>query len=581
MRLPFFGGGTAMSCLRDIRPEKTHKVVACLMPVLLSVTCFLANAQIVTPVAENVTCNNNGTLNTASDDYLTFQLTPPAPTANYESPYTYTVTATQNGAPVSVTLSDGSPATSVPYGRTEPFRLGNGTPGAGNVFLTITPNWGGYAASQAIVPDPGSCVLADCSFGAGNHTLTYTYQSPVRLTEASNWQAYIPKFVESGGRNLTSVQVNIGGTYFTSLIVENRAVNPQTYTASVNSNLIFMLNGSPMATPLLTPYQTSGLTSIGAAVLVPPQGTWAGDDMSAGFPSTVDRMTQGPSGWLLGALDAGLSPFTDPRWVTNATGNPGSDDDINMDGILKEGNYNGSFTYTSAADLANFTGTGQVPLTYSTLSGISATGGGGNLALYQVSSTFFTVSVTYTFTELCPLPVRLTSFKALGVNETVALNWATVGEKNSKGFFVEQSADTKTWESIAWVESKAAGGTAETRLEYRYTDNIPSKPVSYYRLRMLDLDGTYTYSSVASVRTGGAEHIIVSPNPVVNTLTISGVEPASISEVSVTDLSGRELLKGHYPGNGLDLRGVTNGLYVLSVSTISGEVHRVRFVVAK
>ena len=52
----------------------------------------------------NITCNPNGTLEDGSDDYITFSMLAPAPVLFYEAPYTYSVTATQNGNPVTVTL---------------------------------------------------------------------------------------------------------------------------------------------------------------------------------------------------------------------------------------------------------------------------------------------------------------------------------------------------------------------------------------------------------------------------------------------------------------------------------------------
>jgi hypothetical protein len=86
----------------------------------------------------NITCNPNGTLEDGSDDYITFNMLAPAPVLFYEAPYTYSVTATQNGNPVTVTLSDGSPATNVGYNSlAESFRLANGSSNNGDVTVIV------------------------------------------------------------------------------------------------------------------------------------------------------------------------------------------------------------------------------------------------------------------------------------------------------------------------------------------------------------------------------------------------------------------------------------------------------------
>ncbi|HOB24649.1 MAG TPA: hypothetical protein PKI04_07145, partial [Kaistella sp.] len=144
---------------------------------LFLLTNFISAQSTIT----NVSCNPNGTLEDGSDDYITFSMLAPAPVLFYEAPYTYTVTATQNGNPVTVTLSDGSPATNVGYNSlAESFRLANGSSNNGDVTVTVTPNWGSYAPNSKVLVNPGSCTLVACS-GGTNKTVTYTYQSPILL----------------------------------------------------------------------------------------------------------------------------------------------------------------------------------------------------------------------------------------------------------------------------------------------------------------------------------------------------------------------------------------------------------------
>jgi|GEM_PF-411382 len=96
------------------------------------------------------------------------------------------------------------------------------------------------------------------------------------------------------------------------------------------------------------------------------------------------------------------------------------------------------------------------------------------------------------------LPIELVQFDARPVNdEMVVLDWVTASEINSDFFGLERSIDGITWEQFG--KEKAAGNSNDY-LVYSATDFDPFKGVSYYRLRLVDRDGTYEYSEVEEVR---------------------------------------------------------------------------------
>ena len=350
----------------------------------------------------NITCNPNGTLEDGSDDYITFSMLAPAPVLFYEAPYTYSVTATQNGNPVTVTLSDGSPATNVGYNSlAESFRLANGSSNNGDVTVTVTPNWGSYAPNSKVLVNPGSCTLVACS-GGTNKTVTYTYQSPI-LSSALNNQIFIPKFNQTGGKVLTGVAINYTSNVRNFLIIEGTGNSGNEFSGTIKFRPLFKYNGVNVSTP--TDYllwqspsydggNTYDILGTGNAITVPAQGAWTGDVSSP--LSTLHAMP-----WTSNSVYAGIDPRTDPRWVTNITGNSTFDDDFYFSPFYNTYNYNGSVNYTSATDLASFTGaSGNVPFTYSqSIPAIISIGGAGtSIMLTQV---YFTTTVTYTYTETC------------------------------------------------------------------------------------------------------------------------------------------------------------------------------------
>lgn len=109
------------------------------------------------------------------------------------------------------------------------------------------------------------------------------------------------------------------------------------------------------------------------------------------------------------------------------------------------------------------------------------------------------------------LPVDLTYFTANYEGKSVNLAWETAWEKNSKEFIIERSTDL--FEFIA-IGSLVSGGDANGRLQYNFTDEAPLPGVSYYRLKMVDQDQDYSYSSTRDISIqSNSIGLQVSPNP--------------------------------------------------------------------
>ena len=90
------------------------------------------------------------------------------------------------------------------------------------------------------------------------------------------------------------------------------------------------------------------------------------------------------------------------------------------------------------------------------------------------------------------VPIELVSFKATANGSEVNLNWLTATETNNKGFEVQRSS-VGDFETLAFVEGH--GTTTETKV-YSYSDrNIYAGSYSY-RLKIIDFDGTFSYSNI-------------------------------------------------------------------------------------
>lgn len=105
-----------------------------------------------------------------------------------------------------------------------------------------------------------------------------------------------------------------------------------------------------------------------------------------------------------------------------------------------------------------------------------------------------TAPIWYTKTDNVS-PLTLLSFLATGQsNRTTKLTWKTTAEVNVKSFGIERSFDGKTYQLLAEVNS-----SGQQEGVYSFTDVNPTEGTNYYRLKIIDLDGTFRYSQVVSV----------------------------------------------------------------------------------
>ncbi|MEM6261202.1 MAG: T9SS type A sorting domain-containing protein [Bacteroidota bacterium] len=99
------------------------------------------------------------------------------------------------------------------------------------------------------------------------------------------------------------------------------------------------------------------------------------------------------------------------------------------------------------------------------------------------------------------LPVTLSTFEVIATPEGHGLlQWVTASEENSHFFEVQRSQTGRDFSPIGEV---AAAGNASEEVSYEFIDANPFPSISYYRLKMVDLDGQFEYSPVVQLRTDG------------------------------------------------------------------------------
>ncbi len=180
-----------------------------------------------------------------------------------------------------------------------------------------------------------------------------------------------------------------------------------------------------------------------------------------------------------------------------------------------------------------------------------------------------------------PLPVELTSLTAKTSDDgAVTLNWETATEVNNYGFEIQRrnvtdklnKANSK-WNEIAFVQGH---GNSNSPKHYSYSDNNISGGNKFvYRLKQIDIDGTFEYSDEIEVNIIPNEYVLEQnyPNPFNPTTNIKFALPeVSQVQVVVYDLLGKEVatlvnenLDAGLHSVSFDASELTSGVYIYTL----------------
>ena len=113
-----------------------------------------------------------------------------------------------------------------------------------------------------------------------------------------------------------------------------------------------------------------------------------------------------------------------------------------------------------------------------------------------------------------------------------------------------------------------SAGNSKNTNSYNFTDLSPEIGLNYYRLKMVDQDKTFTYSSIKSVNVEGRP-ISLFPNPVLTTLNVDSDVPNT--EIVIYDVSGKEVLsqKNKKAIKSIDVSRLIPGGYLVKIGNKS------------
>jgi hypothetical protein len=159
-------------------------------------------------------------------------------------------------------------------------------------------------------------------------------------------------------------------------------------------------------------------------------------------------------------------------------------------------------------------------------------------------------------------------------NNTTFLEWKTANEINTSHFAVERSTDGRNFQQIGTV---AAVGNSGVTNKYSYIDydvTRQSSSIVYYRLKVMDNDGSYTYSDIVTITLPlVTSRVSLFPNPASHEVNVT-ITTAVDGKVKwqLIDNSGRIITRNSIAakkGNNsivINLNRLSTGTYFLIVS---------------
>jgi len=171
-----------------------------------------------------------------------------------------------------------------------------------------------------------------------------------------------------------------------------------------------------------------------------------------------------------------------------------------------------------------------------------------------------------------PLPVNLVNFTIQKNDNIALLKWFTVTEQNGKEYQVERSPDGINFSNIGVVVSKnnPAGS------QYTFNDLLPLRGSNFYRLKSIDTDNNYSYSDTRMLVFKPADNnVTIYPVPAKDVITIENNLKGEKITITISDLSGRLMLRNVYPKNQqikIPVSNLPSGIYVLTIADNNSSV---------
>ena len=182
-----------------------------------------------------------------------------------------------------------------------------------------------------------------------------------------------------------------------------------------------------------------------------------------------------------------------------------------------------------------------------------------------------------TFSKFNALPAKLLYFTAIADGNRVRLNWEVANEFETVKYEIEKSLNANNFSRIGTVLSRQLSQSA-----YIDFDNSPALGWNYYRLKIFDKSGSYTYSPVRPVKfTKGLEEVKLFPVPASTVLNVqlpSSYINTTVMQLFAVDGKFVSTMKPTTNMVILNVQPLAAGTYFIQITKDNGDKETYRFV---
>ncbi|RYY50963.1 MAG: T9SS type A sorting domain-containing protein [Chitinophagaceae bacterium] len=157
------------------------------------------------------------------------------------------------------------------------------------------------------------------------------------------------------------------------------------------------------------------------------------------------------------------------------------------------------------------------------------------------------------------LPVRLFDLSGRQTGNFNTISWKTANEYNSEVFEIEYSKDGVNFIKVGSIP---AAGFSGSTLSYSYKHQ-PLYERSFYRIKIIDLDGNRDYSAIIEIENGSNHGLGIYPNPATDFLKINSRSNLDFDKLIISDITGRTMLEINGYQTLIPLKKLSPGAYLL------------------
>ncbi|HSU28315.1 MAG TPA: LamG-like jellyroll fold domain-containing protein [Chitinophagaceae bacterium] len=182
----------------------------------------------------------------------------------------------------------------------------------------------------------------------------------------------------------------------------------------------------------------------------------------------------------------------------------------------------------------------------------------------------------YNYMAAQALPVHWLSFTGVSIAAGIQLKWEIDNAVNNDRFEIEHSKDGRSYSMIASIQASTGIGGAGGKITYNYLHISPAGGNHFYRIKEVDIDGKFSYSSVIRVDLNHpVSGFSLKNNPVKDELVLLNANRELLKHLIILDASGRvqerKILNTNASTVPLDIQRLSTGYYFLMIVKQNGE----------